>query len=99
MQEALIVEADARSDLRLRHATRQELLRERDAAMGDVRARREADLFAKRTAKAELVEAGMRGESVEVDRFGETCVEQGPRARHGGAQCRTTPGLRAPRLT
>jgi hypothetical protein len=99
MQEALIVEADAGGDLRLRHAMRQELLRERDAAMGDVRVRREADLFAKRPAKAELVEAGVRGESFEVDRFGEAGVEHGPRARHGRAQCRTTTGLRAGRRT
>jgi hypothetical protein len=55
MQEALIVKADAHGDLGLRHSASEEVLRERDAAMRDIGVRREADLLAKRAAKAELV--------------------------------------------
>ena len=47
MQEALIVKAHARRDLRLRHAPREQYLRPRDTTMGDVRVRRHADLLAK----------------------------------------------------
>jgi uncharacterized protein (DUF1501 family) len=99
MQQALVVEADARSDLRLSHATGQELLREGDAAMRHVSVGWEADLFAKRPAKAELVEVGMHGKRLEVDRFGDARIEQSPSARDGRAQRRTTPRLRAARRT
>jgi hypothetical protein len=50
MHQALIVEAHARGDLGLRHASREQILGERDATVGDVRVRREPDLLAKGTA-------------------------------------------------
>ena len=66
MQEALIVKAHARRDLRLRHAPREQYLRPRDTTMGDVRVRRHADLLAKCPTEAELVETRMRREGFEI---------------------------------
>lgn len=81
MHEALIVKADARGDLRLRHSASEQVLRACDATMRDVGVWREADLFAKRSAEAELVETCVCSERVEIDRFGEALVEQRTRPR------------------
>ena len=74
MQEALIVKADTHGDLGLRHSASEEALRQRDPAMRDVRVRWKAQLLSKRSAKAELVEACVRGERIETDCFGDGFV-------------------------
>lgn len=99
VQEALVEETDACGDLGLRHSAREQVLRERDAAMGHVGVRRQAHLIAKRTAQAKLVEPRVRGQGIQVDSFGEALVEQRLRPRDRRAGARVSPGLHAARRT
>lgn len=99
MELALIAEADADRHLRLGDATRQQLLGQAHASVGDVGVRRQPHLFAERATEAVLVEAGVASQLVEGHLLGEALVEQGSGPPHRrAAQDRTSPRGRAGRL-
>lgn len=92
MKLALVVEPNARRDLRLRNAPREERACEADAPMGHVCVRWQADLVAEGTREAELVESRVRGKLVEgnclrearVEQLARSCYRAGPRATRTG---------------
>ena len=94
VEQALIVEANARRDLRLGHPAREQLLREGDATVGDVGVRRETHLLVKGATQPELVEPGVRRERIEAHILGVALVEElaGARDRGAGAAL-AVPGL------
>src|SRR3954464_14302151 len=79
---ALVVEADACGNLRLRNTTDEERPREGDASMGHVGVRWQTNLIAEGTTETKLVESCVLGQIVECDRLGEASVEERARTLH-----------------
>jgi hypothetical protein len=96
----LVVQPDERRQVGRAYTAEQQLLRARDAQMGQIRVRRHSDLRAKRATQVELVELCVDRKIVEPDRISEVLAQVLLRAAHGTRIRRrvTDQGERADRL-